>query len=330
MVDPKPIIDLGALGARAAVLAPARPFPTTFLGFLSWLGVTPTPGQRVLCAVAYDGVEPRDLSPEDKVIALKIFGPVDTIPKGARGTLAVVAGARSGKSYVLIGLHMVWAALTVDLKTLAPGQKAVALVVAVNIKLRNEVIAYAYGACLSKPELKAALFVSKGKKEEHAADSFGIRRPDGRIVMLEAGIAGRGGYGARGRSLVSAYLDEGAFFRAEGQACDTDIYTAASPRVLPGGITVVASTPWHEAGLLYEMWAKNHGKPTTCLVAHAPTSVMQDNDFTRDLIQRERLRDPENASREFDAEFVKSGTSIFFDPALIEASIDKTINWEAA
>lgn len=310
------------------MLAPAQAFPTTFLGFLSWLGVTPTPGQRVLCAVAYDRVEPKDLPPEDREMALRIFGPVETIPKSARGTLAVVAGARSGKSYLLIGLHMVWAALTVDLGSLAPGQKAVSLVVAVNIKLRNEVIAYAYGACLSKPELKAALFVSKGKKEEHAADSFGIRRKDGRIVMLEAGVAGRGGYGARGRSLVSAYLDEGAFFRAEGQACDTDIYTAASPRVLPGGLTVVASTPWHEAGLLYEMWSKNHGKPTTCLVAHAPTHVMQDNAFTQELIARERSRDPDNAKREFDAEFVKSGTSIFFEPSLIEAAIDRTINCE--
>ncbi len=322
-------IDLGALGARAAVLAPARAFPTTFLGFLAWLGVTPTPGQRVLCAVAYDRVEPKDLPDEDKEIARRIFGAIDTVPQGARGTLTIVAGARSGKSY-LIGLHMVWAALSVSLSSLAPGQKAVALCLAVNIKLRNEVIAYAYGACLSKPELKAALFVSKGKKEENAADSFGLRRPDGRIVMLEAGIAGRGGYGARGRSLVSAYLDEAAFFRAEGQqACDVDVYTAASPRVLPGGLTVVASTPFHEAGLLYDMWNKNNGKPTTCLVAHAPTSVMQDNEFTRNLISRERLRDPENASREFDAEFVKSGTSIFFDPALIAAAVDTTIDCEA-
>ncbi len=326
--DPKPI-DLGALGARAAVLAPARPFPTTFLTFLSWLGVTPTPGQRVLCAVAYDRVEPKDLPEEDREIARRIFGPVDIVPKAARGTVAVVAGARSGKSYLLIGLHMVWSALTVDLSSLAPGQKAVSLVVAVNIKLRNEVIAYAYGACLSKPELRAALFVSKGKKEEHAADSFGIRRTDGRIVMLEAGVAGRGGYGARGRSLVSAYLDEGAFFRAEGQACDVDIYTAASPRVLPGGLTVIASTPWHEAGLLYDMWAKNHGKPTTCLVAHAPTLTMQDNAFTRDIVTRERLRDPDNASREFDAEFVKSGSTIFFEPSLIEAAIDRTLDVSA-
>ncbi len=321
-------IDLGALGARAAVLAPTRAFPTTFLGFLAWLGVTPTPGQRVLCAVAFDRVEPKDLPLEDREMALRIFGPVETIPKSARGTLAVVAGARSGKSY-LIGLHMVWAALSVNLSSLAPGQKAVALCLAVNIKLRNEVIAFAYGACLAKPELKAALFVSKGKREESAADSFGIRRPDGRIVLIEAGVAGRGGYGARGRSLVSAYLDEAAFFKAEGQqACDVDVYTAASPRVLPGGVTVCASTPWHEAGLLYDMWKTNHGKPTTALCAHAPTHVMQDNAFTQELIARERSRDPENAKREFDAEFVTSGTSIFFEPSLLEAAIDRSIDCE--
>ncbi len=225
---------------------------------------------------------------------------------------------------------MVWASLTVSLKSLAPGQRAVALCLAANAKLRNEVIAYALGACRSHPQLDSMLILAKGKRPDDAADSFGLRRMDGRVVMLEAGIAGRGGYGARGRSLVGAYLDEAAFFKTEGmQACDVDIFTAASPRVLPGGLTVIASTPWSESGLLYDFYSKNHGKPANCLVAHAPTAVMQDNQFTRDLISRERLRDPENASREFDAEFVKSGTSIFFDPTMIEAAIDNTIDCEA-
>ena len=73
--------DIGAIGARVAALAPKRAFPTTFVGFCAWLGVTLTPGQRVLCSVAYDGVEPKDLSPEDKALSLTIFGAVETIPR---------------------------------------------------------------------------------------------------------------------------------------------------------------------------------------------------------------------------------------------------------
>ncbi len=321
--------DLSTLAASAAALSPKRPFPTTFVGFCAWLGVTLTPGQRVLCSVAYDGVEPKDLSEEDKAIALKIFGPVETVPEAARATLAVVAGARAGKSYT-IGLHMVWAALTVSLKSMAPGQKAVSLVVAANAKLRNEVIAYALGACRSKPELAAMLVLAKGKNVDDSGDSFRIRRKDGHLVWIEAAIAGRGGYGARGRSLVGAYLDEAAFFRDSGyQVCDVEIYKAASPRVLPGGITVVCSTPWAESGLLYDFHKKNFGKPTECLVAHAPTLLLNDSEFVQKMVARERLRDPDNASREFDAIFVTGGTSLFFPASEVDGAVDDSIDCEA-
>ena len=330
MPDAPKLIDLGALGAKVAALAPARPFPTTFLGFCSYIGVTLTPGQRVLCAVAYDGVEPRDLPPEDREISQRIFGPIDTVPRAARGTLAVVAGARAGKSYVLVALRLVYGALTRDLKSIAPGQKAVALVIAANAKLRNEVVAYALGACRSHPLLATYIFLPKGKKEEDAADSFGIRRPDGHLVMLEAGIAGRGGYGARGRSLTDAALDEAAFFRDSGfQVNDTAIYSAASPRVLPGGQTLVLSTPWAQSGLLYEMYSKNWGAPKTTLVANAPTLVLNDNQFVREMVARERERDVDNAAREFDAVFMSGGTTSFFPASEIYGAVDKTIDCEA-
>ncbi len=326
MTASKPI-DLGALGARAAVLAPARSFPTSFLSFCSWLGVTLTPGQRVLCAVAYDNVEPKDLPPEDRELARLIFGAVDVIPPAARGTLAIVAGGRSGKSYVAIALRMVYGALTRDLKSLAPGQKAVALIIAANAKLRNEVISYALGACRSHPSLASMLHLAKGKKQEDAADSFGIRRPDGHLVMVEAGVAARGGYGGRGRSLTDFAMDEAAFMRDSGfQACDADVYTAAAPRVLPGGISIVASTPWAESGLLFDFYQKNYGNPKAALVAHAPTLLMQNNKFTQDIVFREKQRDPDNAAREFDAEFMRSGTTAFFTVSEIDASIDLSLD----
>lgn len=323
-------IDLGQLGARAAVLAPKKAFPKTFVGFCTWIGVTLTPGQRVLCSVAYDGVAIKDLPPEDQAIAIVIFGGVFDIPREARSTIAAVTGGRGGKSYVLIALRLIYGALTRDLKSLAPGQKAVALIIAPNNTLRREVVAYALGAMRSKPELAHMVLLPKGKKMEDAADGFGIRRSDGKVVSLEAGIASRGGYGGRGRSLTDFAFDEAAFARDSSfQVNDTAIFQAASPRVLPGGQSIVASTPWGESGLLYEFHSKNWAAPKNALVAHAPTLVMQDTQFTRDIVARERERDPDNAEREFDARFMTGGTSVFFEAKMIQAAIDLTINCEA-
>lgn len=327
MADAKSL-DFDDLVARAAVVAPARAMPrTSFVAWCLWLGVALTPGQRVLCSIAYDGLEPENLAPEDRAIAEALFGTLpDVIPRRARATIAAVCGGRGGKSYVLIALRLVFGALTRDLKSLAPGQKAVALIIAPNDKLRREVVAYALGAMRSKPELKAMLVLSKGKKQDDALDSFGIRRPDGHLVTFEAGVAARGGYGGRGRSLTDFAQDESAFFRDSAfQVNDAEIFKAASPRVLPGGQSIIASTPWAEAGLLYDLYSVNWGKPSTALVAHAPTLVMQNNQFTQDIVSREYERDPDNAEREFGAKFMKGGTTLFFEPTAIEAAIDLTI-----
>ncbi len=320
-------LDLTAIGARVDAFLPKRPFPTTFVGFCAWLNVTLTPGQLALVSVAYDGLEPRDLPPEGRELAKLIFGDVDVIPPAARAVVAAVCGARSGKSYVLIALRMVYGALTRDLRSLAPGQKAVALIIGPNSTLRKEVVAYALGAMRSKPELAAMLVLPKGHRvEDSVADGFGIRRPDGQVVTFEAGIAGRAGYGGRGRSLTDFALDEVAFFRSEQfQVSDDEIFKAGTTRVLPGGLSILASTPWGESGLLYDFYSRNWGKPGDALVARAPTLVMHNSDMTREIVAREFARDPDNAEREYNANFMTSGTSVFFEATSLEAAIDESL-----
>jgi hypothetical protein len=135
-------------------------------------------------------------------------------------------------------------------------------------------------------------------------------------------VATRGGYGARGRSLTDFALDESAFFRdASYKVNDQEIFRAGAARVLPGGQTIVASTPWAQAGLLYELWRDNYGKPKDALVAHAPTLLLHDSEMTRGIVERERRRDPDNARREFDAEFMTSGTTVFFEAGAVDAAV---------
>jgi hypothetical protein len=205
-----------------------------------------------------------------------------------------------------------------DLSSLAPGQKAVALIMAPNDKLRREVANYARGAVRSKPELESMVV-------DDSADGFGLRRPDGKSVRFETGVATAGGYGARGRALTDFALDECAFFRDSSfKVNDEEIFRAGSARVLPGGQTIVASTPWAQAGLLYELHKRNFGHPVDALVAHAPTLAIHDSPMTRAIVEREMARDPDNAAREFEAKFMTSGTTVFFEAAAIDAALDET------
>lgn len=115
-------------------------------------------------------------------------------------------------------------------------------------------------------------------------------------------------------------MDECAFFGDEDYAVsDKGIYEAVNPRILPGGQLILASTPWGEAGLLYEKFKA--GTNDLTLVAHAPTHLLHDSDLTRTIIADGRATDPENARREFDAQFMTMGSGQYFDGNAIRSSV---------
>ncbi len=306
------------LQAKAPVQSTDAHVPATFLEFCDWIGVKLTPGQRTLWGVLTAASEP-----VDRDLAGQIFGgaDLDNLPVGCRDVGVICAGARSGKSY-LGALFMVWSLYVSDLRSLAPGQRAVALIIAPNDKLRKECVNYARGAVQAKPELKATMI-------EDASDGFTVRRADGHEVRFEAGVATPGGYGARGRSLCAFMTDEVAFFRDKDHAVsDEEIFRAGSARVLPGCKTLVASTPWAKSGLLYELYKSNFGNPKTALVAHAPTLLMHPSEMTRALVAREYARDEVNAEREFGASFLSNALEELFSEDLLMSCVDPTINAE--
>lgn len=294
--------------------------PRKFVPWLGWLGVVPSAGQAELARVAFDGDQP-----VDRDLAVRIFGAIDfeNLPVGVRRVVAAVVGGRGGKTYLLIALRMVFGMCVRDLSALAPGEEAFATVVAPNDDLRQQAINYAIGACRTKPELRALLRLPKGTKPEDTPSEFGLYRPDfDRVVTFQGAVATRGGYGVRGRWHTDLAMDECAFFRdSSSKVNDKDIYEAGVSRVLPGGQVMLGSTPWAKAGLLYEFYRDNYGKPETCLVAHAPTLLLNDNPTTRQVIEMERKRDPDNARREYDAVFMESGTTIFFESTTLDVAM---------
>lgn len=287
--------------------APAGPVP--FLAFCARLGVALRPGQETIARVVFDGAEPD---------GHEAFGGVPTFPADCRRTVVLDCGGRAGKSYVFVGLRALWGALTRDLTMLAPGEVASALIIAPDLRLARQSLRYARGAAESDPDIEA-LVADDGDN----VDGFLIQRPDG-IVRVEVLPATAGGSAVRARNLTDVFLDECAFFRDRAAVVnDMALFQATRPRVMPGGQAILASTPWGQAGLLWDLWKKNYGHPVDAMAVHAPTVFLRPE--MADAVELERRLDADNATREFDAEFMGAGGSTFFDGQLLEACIDKAM-----
>lgn len=294
------------------------------IGFVDFvegvLNVELTPGQRVIGRVAYDGVDPVELEGDERELAREIFGLVDRVPAQARAVFVAVCGRGAGKSYILAALRALHLALTVTFARLAPGEVAVSIVVAPDLRLARQTLGFVAGAIAECSPI-ADLVRSK------TADRIELERPDGVRVAIECLPATVKGSALRGRTTACAVLDEAAFFRdAEtGQVNDLEVYRALQPRVVAGGQTIIASTPWTEVGLMFDLFEANHGSPETALAAHAPTLLLQDTAETREMVAREEKRDPTNARREFGALFMPADAATFFDPRAIAAAVDETL-----
>lgn len=316
------------------VRATARPFVAAplYTDFCEQLGVHLEPGQYVAVRVAYDGVEPRYLPPDQREIARTLFGDVDVIPSSARRIVVAVCGARGGKTYVLAALRLLHLALTIDISMLAPGEVASGPLIAPDMDLATQALRYIQGAIASHPQL-ASMVVGK----PDAAESIELQR-DGRIVELVVRSASGRGRTGRGRSLFGAAMEESGFFKDKDYAVnDEEIFKAITPRLLPGAQLVISSTPWAQLGLLFDLFVANHPNPScagvaeaarcegTALAIHATTLRLRDSAYIRQIVETERKRDPENAAREYDAQFVGADAEYFYDPLTLKRCIDDSI-----
>lgn len=328
------------MNADAALLehfAAPEQRPLLFTEFAARMGVRLTPGQHVIARVAFDGVDPVDLPAEQHELARQFFGPIDRVSVLARSVIVAVCGARGGKSYALVALRLLHLGLTVDVSSLAPGEVGSVPIIAPDKERAKQVYRYIRGAIESDPDLRA---IQHGRPVEHPHPSISIWRDGHEIEFVVRASRGRGLAG-RGASLLGAALDEAAFFEDEDHKVnDVEQFTALRPRIMPGGQLIVSSTPWAQAGLLFDLFVGNHPEPLragvemppenrgTELALHAPTLALRDTKDIRSMVEAERSRDPENAAREYDAQFMSAGIKQFFDPTALARAIDDSITEE--
>lgn len=287
--------------------------------FCELVGTEPlTPQQRVLCKIAFERAEPRDLPPDEYDIAQQLLRPasqpepVDVIDRRARAVLTLVKGRRMGGTY-LSALYSAHRALKADLSTLAPGEVARVIFGAPDLDLALPALKYAQGAFESRPELEVLL-------RERSGQRFVIERPsDGRLVEFVTRAAARGGRTFRSRSVVCAVLSEIAYFlTSEYIVNDEECFNALTPAILPGGLCILESTPFAEGGILFTEFDRNWGKPTTSLAMFAPTLFMLPTERNKEVVATTEATDPQKAAREFGGQFMSLGSAFVFTRDVIK------------
>jgi hypothetical protein len=131
----------------------------------------------------------------------------------------------------------------------------------------------------------------------------------------------------RGRPILCAIMDECAFWNDEHSvAPDVETYAALVPGAvaLTGSLLIGISTPYRQAGLLWDKWKASFGKDDAdALVILAP-SVALNPLLDRRLIDAEMLRDPQRGRSEWLAQW-RDDVAAYIARELIEVAVDRGV-----
>lgn len=192
--------------------------------------------------------------------------------------LWAIAGRRSGKTNATAGIAVYLATIgaAVDglLDKLAPGERGVVALLAVDRQQAKVALRYIAGMFEASPVL-AQMVVKRDAEALHLDNRISIE------------VSTNNYRSVRGRTLLAAVLDEVAFFRDDQSANpDVETYRAILPGLATtGGLLVGISSPYAKRGLLYQKWRKHYGQDGDILVIQGatpdfnptiPTSVITD------------------------------------------------------
>ena len=208
---------------------------------------------------------------------------------------SLIIGRRGGKSFVM-ALIAVYLAVFRDYDAfVVPGERLVLPVLASDKKQAKSVWKYAHAMLTQVEVLRPYL----------AADGDGLLELSNGVAIEIYAASFRS---VRGVTIVSAILDEVAFFRSDEDSAnpDREIVDAITPGMatIPGALLLLASSPYARRGVLYENFQRHHGRDgAPVLVWKAPSLVMHPSERLRKIVEAAYERDPASAAAEYGAEF---------------------------
>jgi hypothetical protein len=222
-----------------------------------------------------------------------------------------VLGARSGKSFLssIIGLYEATVRSPQWRKYLMMGERGYVIITATRLLQAQQIIG---AACLRLLENSRIDYLI----DEPTACEIPLVNGINILSMPCSSTAGRG------LPIVCLILDELGWYTQEGPKCDVNVYRALRPRMsqFRGAKFLAISTPASKVGLLYELFDEglDSERPTPLrLTVHGETLFINPT-VDPDFLESERNRDPDNYSREFQAEFAESVSAFFPSDKLLE------------
>jgi len=221
----------------------------------------------------------------------------------------VIAGRRSGKSFISAVIAVYLACFKDWSPYLSPGEKGWIFVIAVD-KLQARIIkGYMAAALRGSKALKG--FIQKETQEE-------IYLKNNVVIAIKT-CSFRS---IRGYTLLACIMEELAFWRSEDSANpDKEVLTAVRPALstIPESLLIGISTPYSRTGVLWDQFKSSYGKAGSSLLWRAKTEIMNPT-IDRRLIEQALKDDPEAARAEWLAEW-RTDISAFLPQELVESCV---------
>ena len=261
-----------------------------------------TPMLSVLLAAFCEGLTPPEREHFDKLCGGR------ALPAARMKELWIVAGRGSGKTQAA-ALIVIALALCCTWPT-TPGQIPVALLLAADRESSRVAFKFIVGLLRSSPVLwKKVVNVTRDRITLSNDLEIVVATSDYRMV--------------RGRSLIAVIADELAFWpvSATSASPDREVLNAVRPGLarFPGAMLVCISSPYAQAGELYEADRRYFGKDDARVLVARGGTLDFNPEFSREEIEAALERDSQSASAEY-LGIYRSDVVNFLDGATVDSA----------
>lgn len=225
--------------------------------------------------------------------------------------LTVIAGRRSGKSWMASIIACYLALFRNYREYLSPGERGVIQIIASDRSQATVIFRYC-SAILNQNPLFRAKILNETQQ----------------VIELDTGIDIQvmtcSFRSIRGRTVVCCICDEIAFWLSEGARPDREIIRAVKPAMMtiPNSKLVKISSAYSQSGVLYDDWKQFYGQDVDGILVFRASSTELNPTLDQTAIDRELSRDREAGLSEYYSEW-RSDLSTFLQLEVIEAAIIK-------
>jgi hypothetical protein len=232
---------------------------------------------------------------------------LETMPGKRFRESFVIAGRRSGKSFISAVIAIYLATFKNWSKVLSVGERGFIFIIA-NDKSQARIIKnYVSGILKSGSSFRSMIMKDKTWEVDlNNCVTIAVHTCSFRTL--------------RGYSLLAAICEELAFWRSEDSANpDREILTALRPALaqFPDSMLLGISTPYSKRGVLFDAFKKHYGQGEGPLIWRAGTTTMNPT-IDKKLIEQAFDEDPQAALSEYDAVF-RTDLEALIPPEAVEA-----------